>query len=212
MRLYRLVRTAMIVLVALLVFVTYARADDLPALHRVTGVAVNDVLNIREEPSAASAITGFLRPDERRVEITALSADGSWGQVNTGERAGWSHMRFLERESAGSWRDGETALVCFGTEPFWNMPIFLPTHRAEFFSPAVPDGEGGFELVTDTGALPGTRFPPVLAIPFSGTREGAAILRGEACNDGMSDMTFGISAFVYWRGDTEALSGCCRLD
>lgn len=206
----RLIRPALAAFAALTMLITAAAAaaDAFPAFYRVTGVAHDDVLNIRTEPDAGTAIIGFLRPDQRGVEITALSPDGRWGQVNYGERAGWSHMRFLEREMAGSWRDGQSALYCFGNEPFWNMPIFLPTHHAEFHDM----GSGGFELVTDTGALPSTRFPPVLAIPFSGTREGAAILRGEACNDGMSDMQFGISAFIYWRGDTEALSGCCRLE
>ena len=39
----------------------------------VTGVASNDVLNIREEPSGSSAKLGFLEHDDKVVEITALS-------------------------------------------------------------------------------------------------------------------------------------------
>lgn len=195
--------------IAFLVFLcaSAATAQDYPALYRVTGVASDDVLNIREEPSAATPIIGHFRPGQRGVEVMELSENGRWGLVNSGERAGWSSMRYLARESTGSWRDGQTELTCFGTEPFWSMPIFLPTHRAEFHAM----GDGGFELVTDTGALPSTRFPPTLAIPFSGTREGMAVVRGARCSDGMSDMAFGLEVQVYWRGDTEALSGCCQL-
>lgn len=212
MRLFRLARTALVILVAYVILVTAAPADEFPAFYRVSGVASNDVLNIRTEPRVSSAIIGFFRPHESGVVVTALSPDGRWGRVNYYERSGWSHMRYLERETEGSWRDGQTTLYCHGTEPHWNLRIFLPTHRAEFESLSSPGAEGGFELVTDTGALPTTRFPPMLAIPFSGTREGAAILRGETCKDSMSDQLHGISAFLYWRGDTGALSGCCRLE
>lgn len=184
-----------------------ATAQDFPAIYRVSGVASNDVLNIRAEPNARAAIVGAFAPGQRGIEVVGLSQSGHWGLVNTGERSGWSSMRFLARESVGSWRDGQTALTCFGTEPFWNMPIFLPTHRAEFHAP----DHGGFELGTDAGALPTTRFPPTLAIPFSGTREGVAVVRGARCSDGMSDRLYGLEALVYWRGDTEGLSGCCSL-
>ncbi|MCC5986792.1 MAG: SH3 domain-containing protein [Pararhodobacter sp.] len=204
-------RPALAVFTALAMLVTAAAADEFPALYRVTGVAQNDALYIRAEPDAGSAIIGFLSPDQSGVEITALSPDGRWGQVNYFERAGWSHMRYLERAMAGSWRDAQTSLSCYGTEPYWRLSLFLPTDRAEFGSLSRLDDEV-YELVTDSGALPATRFPPVLAIPFSGTREGAAILRGEDCNDGMSDQEFAISAFLYFRGDSEAFSGCCRLE
>lgn len=191
----------------LLFFASTAFAQDYPALYRVTDVASDDVLNIREEPNARTPIIGHFRPTQRGIEVIGLSENGRWGLVNSGERAGWSSMRYLTRESVGSWRDGQTTLSCFGTEPFWNMPIFLPTHRAEFHG--VDDG--GFELVTDAGALPTTRFPPTLAIPFSGTREGMAVVRNGYCSDGMSDMAFGLETQIYWRGDTEALSGCCSI-
>lgn len=184
-----------------------AAAQEFPALYRVTGVTSGDVLNVRAEPGAGAPIVGHFRPGQRGVEVVGLSQNGRWGLVNTGERSGWSSMRYLARETTGSWRDGQTTLSCFGTEPFWNMPIFLPTHRAEFHAP----DNGGFELVTDAGALPTTRFPPTLAIPFSGTREGVAVVRGARCSDGMSDRLYGLEAQIYWRGDTEGLSGCCTL-
>ncbi|MCC5969979.1 MAG: peptide-binding protein [Pararhodobacter sp.] len=195
------------ILILALLWAGAATAQDFPALYRVTGVASDDVLNIRAEPGAGAAIVGFFRPGQRGIEVMELGPNGRWGLVNSGEGSGWSSMRYLAREGEGSWRDGQQELTCFGTEPFWHMPIFLPTHRAEFHAM----GEGGFELVTDTGALPTTHFPPTLAIPFSGTREGMAVVRGASCNDGMSDRRYGLEGQVYWRGDTQGLSGCCRL-
>lgn len=182
-------------------------ARDLPALFSVTGVAANDVLNIRTEPRASSPIIGFHAPDATGIEVIALSEDGRWGRVNSGEQAGWSAMRFLNREAGPHWQSGEVGLSCFGTEPFWRVDFFLPSSRAEFEG----INEGSFELVTDAGTLPSTYWPQTMAIPFSGARNGMAVLRREACNDGMSDMDFGLGLLIYWRGEREGLSGCCVL-
>lgn len=191
-----------------LVLAPPASAKDFPALYRVTDVAADDVLNIRAEPHAGAEIVGSFAPGASGIEVVALSESGTWGLVNTGEGSGWSSMHYLSRMDDGNWRDGEQFLHCFGTEPFWSLRIFLPTHRAEMLEP----DHGGFELVTDTGALPTTQFPPTLAIPFSGTREGVAVVRGGAlCWDGMSDRTYGLEALLYWRRDTQGLSGCCTL-
>lgn len=184
-----------------------AAAQDLPAHYRVTGVAAWDVLNIRAEPDARAAILGSLRPDATRIEVTGLSPDGRWAQVNTGEGSGWVALRYLEAQGGPGWRSGEVGLTCLGTEPFWQLELFLPGHQAEFHEP----GSGGFNLVVDVGALPSTAFPPTLALPFSGYREGMAVVRAGACSDGMSDRTFALEGQVYWRGQTTGLSGCCTL-
>ena len=182
--------------------------DTLPALHDVSGVASDDRLNIRTGPGVDAAVIGRLDHDAAGVEVTALADNRRWGRINTGEGAGWVALRYLARQDERSWRDGEWPLRCFGTEPFWSMPLFLPSHRIEFHEP----GDGGFELVADAGALPTTAFPPTLAVPFSGMREGMVVIReNPACSDGMSDRLYGLEAQVYWRGDTRGLSGCCTL-
>ncbi len=195
------------VVVVVVLLSSVASAQEMPALYRVTGVAADDALNIRAEPDARSPILGVFAPDRRAIEVTGLSHSGRWARVNTGEGVGWAALRFLERDGVEDWRDGKLALTCFGTEPFWRMPIFLPTHHAEFHD----IDSGGFELVTDAGALPRTHYPPTMAIPFSGSREGVAVVRGATCSDGMSDRLYGLEAQVYWRGDTVGLSGCCSL-
>lgn len=183
------------------------KAQEFPALFRVVHVGGDDVLNIRAEPNARAPIIGSFAPNAREVEVMAASADGRWGLVNSGEQAGWSALRFLAREGGTDWREAARPLACFGTEPFWRVQMFLPTHRAEVF---LLDG-GGFELVLDTAPLPTTPFPPTLAVPFSGAREGVAVIRGGLCSDGMSDRLFGLEAQIYWRGQSEGLSGCCTL-
>lgn len=184
-----------------------AVAQDYPALYRVADVAAHDVLNIRSEPSARSAIIGSYAPGESGIEVIALTADGRWAMVNTGERQGWAAARYLAAMTTESWLEGNQPLSCFGTEPFWHLQAFLPGHQAEFHTP----DNGGVNLVTEAGALPGTRFPPTLAIPFSGALRGFAVLRSDACSDGMSDRSYGIGVQVYFFGQREGLSGCCSV-
>jgi uncharacterized membrane protein len=183
-------------------------AESLPARYDVSGVAASDRLNVRSGPGMGAEVIGGLAPDAVGVEVTAVNESGRWGRINTDEGTGWVALRYLARQAGSDWHAGETPLRCFGTEPFWSMPIFLPTHRIEFHEP----GDGGFELVADSGALPATVFPQTLAVPFSGMRDGMVVIRANpACSDGMSDRLFGLEAQVYWRGDTTGLSGCCTV-
>jgi uncharacterized membrane protein len=182
-------------------------AQDLPALYRVTGVAAGDALNLRATPSARAEILGGLPPWATDVEVVRLSPDGRWGQTNLGEGAGWVAMRFLAPQGGPGWQSGQRGLDCAGTEPFWSLRAFLPSHRAEYVTPE----NGGVELVVEAGALPSTRFPPTLALPFSGSHQGIAVIRPADCTDGMSDRAFGLEALVYFQGDSQGLSGCCSL-
>ncbi len=185
---------------------------ELPAFFRVVGVAADDWLNIRAEPSARAELLGRLLPNARWVEVTAFSPTGSFARINLAEREGWVARRYLMREEAPPWWSGEQALECFGTEPFWLIRFFLPTHRAEFFTPE----NGGVELVLDTTVLPRTQYPTTLAIPFGGPNlggasEGMAVVRAGECSDGMSDRAYALAALVYFRSHEMGLSGCCRL-
>ena len=77
-----------------------ARAQDLPATFRVSGVAGWDVLNVRAGPSAGAPVLATLRPDARGIEVLALSADGGWALVPLPEGPGWAARRFLQAEAA----------------------------------------------------------------------------------------------------------------
>ena len=86
----------------------------------VIGVASNDVLNIRAEPSGSSAKLGFLEHDDKVVEITALNRTGRWGNVRAGERMGWVSMKFLRPATLTTYGNTKIpiGLECFVTEPF----------------------------------------------------------------------------------------------
>lgn len=179
------------------------RAEVYPAPHDVTGVAADDVLNIRALPDAGSAVIGTLAPDATGVEV--LYETEGWGLVNTGEGNGFVAMRFLSRAEGPDWNALETPLTCLGTEPFWSLRI----------DPA----KGETRLQTPVDEAP--RIAPITAswpaLPWSQTAaltlpEGIAVLAPAACSDGMSDQAYGIAADLFLTGpDPARLSGCCRL-
>lgn len=187
--------------------VNVAHAQDFPALFSVTGVASNDVLNIRTEPSAQAPIVGSFFPHQTGIEVVGLSEDRRWGLVRTNEGVGWSFMRYLRQERPDSWQRGQQQLTCYGTEPFWDLTLFLPSNRAEFEDLAT----GGFELRTNAPNMNFTRHPATMAMSFDGARRGFAVIRQGVCSDGMSDRLFGLEVQVYWRDQPEGLSGCCSL-
>jgi uncharacterized membrane protein len=195
----------MIRVALLLILLPCVGLADYPALHRVTGVASHDSLNIRAEPGVDHPVIDHLAHDATGIEV--VDWNRGWGLVNTGEQSGWVNMRYLTPLDHPAWHSGDTGLTCFGTEPFWHLTSFLPSHRAEFQTP----DNGGVELVVDAGALPATEFPRTLALPFSGAHDGMAVIRAQACNDGMSDRAFGLQVQVYFRGDRAGLSGCCSI-
>lgn len=186
---------------------TSTRAQDFPALFSVTGVANNDVLNIRQEPSARAPIVGTFSPRQTGIEVIGLSEDRRWGLVRTEEGVGWSAIRFLRQERPDSWQQGQQHLTCLGTEPFWNLNLFLPSNRAEFEDLAT----GGFELRTNAPHMSFTRHPATMAMSFSGARQGFAVIRQGVCSDGMSDRLYGLEVQLYWLDQPEGLSGCCML-
>lgn len=183
----------------------------LPALHDVTGVAANDVLNLRAEPNTKAAIVGSLPPGLAGVEVTGLSPDGKWGRVNQSEASGWAAMAFLKAQAGAPWFGLERGLRCFGTEPFWTLFLDTDTKAAHFLTPE----EEGPEM--DIAAVwPGDDWRQVAAVQITNAEGSAlAVIRGESCSDGMSDAAFGLAVDVFAQGVTAApsssLRGCCTL-
>ncbi len=95
-----------------------AAAQEMPSLHDVTGVAADDVLNVRSGPDAGSARIGALAPGATGVEVIELSGTG-WGRVNVDEGSGWVSLRYLARQPDQP--PVPDRLTCFGTEPFWSL-------------------------------------------------------------------------------------------
>lgn len=184
---------------------------SLPALHDVAGVAANDVLNIRAEPNAGSAIIGSLGPTLDDVEIVGLSADGKWGRVNAGEGAGWAYMSYLAAQDRPAWFALQSGLSCGGTEPFWSLQIDASGQTATFTTP-----EQAGQPQPLTALWPGDEWRKTAAVQIgTGAQSGFATFRAEACSDGMSDRAFGIRADVFLPANPAtsavALQGCCSL-
>ncbi|MEX0283964.1 MAG: SH3 domain-containing protein, partial [Paracoccaceae bacterium] len=93
-----------------------------PALYDVTGVAADDVLNIRAEASGSSEVVGSLGSNQQEVEVVAADGSGKWLQVNTQERSGWVAARFMKARETGDYLLGRS-VNCFGTEPFWSLDM-----------------------------------------------------------------------------------------
>ena len=175
----------------------------LPTLFDVTGVAGDDVLNIREQPSASAPVIGRLAPDAKNVEVVAER--GGWMQVNTGERSGWVNGRYLAYRT-DVWQPGRLppTLACLGTEPFWSLT------------------QSGGALVLDRPDA-GARSHPVRKLLETGwfrdprravVADGLTLVATPKwCSDGMSDRAYGLEATVIVGSGAGAslLSGCCSL-
>jgi hypothetical protein len=74
-----------------------ARARIGTPSYRVTGVAGNDVLNIRSAPSADRPIVGTIPPSGRGIRIVDR-CDGQWCPIEYGGIRGWVNRRYLTRE------------------------------------------------------------------------------------------------------------------
>ena len=177
----------------------------LPALYDVTGVASDDVLNIRATPRAGAEILGALSSAQTHTEVTALSDDGSWGRVNLREQAGWVNMRYMARQQGSTIGEG-AAFSCYGTEPFWNL-----THTpGASFSWSDIEGNSLELSARAPEPVPGAGY--VARANGPGQEASIAIEPVQACSDGMSDRLFGLKALVTLTGKREGtFRGCCSV-
>lgn len=194
-----------------LLFPGFAAAQALPALYDVIGVAGDDVLNIRAAPSTSASIIGGLAQTATGVEVVALSADGKWAQVNTHEASGWASLRFLRAQGRPDWFALRSDLKCFGTEPFWSL-AFDPAQETVRLT--TPDGDSPAQDIISHWL--GSTWQPVAAMQFaSEDGGGVAVLRGQACSDGMSDRAYGLTLDLFLQpsasGPATSLHGCCSL-
>ena len=191
-------------IMALCLLAQCAVAQEYPALHAVTGVTSDDVLNIRERPDADSSILGTLPPDATGVEVIAVN-DG-WAVVNGPELTGYVALRFLAREAGPAWNSLEVPLTCLGTEPFWSLALDPATGVATLNTPEDPEGRA----LALGQTWPGAMWAPAAAVSLP---DGMAVLYPAECSDGMSDRSYGIAADLFLTGpDRPRLSGCCLLD
>ena len=181
----------------------------LPTLFDVTGVAANDVLNIRAAPDASAEIIGTLSPNARDIEVVGYDETGRWARINTGERSGWAALRYLAYQ-VDVWTPGTLppTLHCLGNEPFWS---FRPMGDNVMFStPDAPESMMRIEQVLATGMF---RDPRRLVTAQGESLRMTAVMVPMACSDGMSDRSYGLDVTVILegRGEPQMLTGCCSI-
>ncbi|MCE8507343.1 SH3 domain-containing protein [Ruegeria pomeroyi] len=184
----------------LLVLAAPLAADPVPALFDVTGVAADDVLNVRAEPLASSGVIGTLAPDAVGVEVVELTFGADWGRVNVNEMSGWVSMRYMQRQpdAAEVWMTPR--FVCSGTEPFWSLTVEQGV-GAQF------QILGEAEQALPAGLLkPGAGVNDRYALTLG---QNVAILRQMQCHDGMSDRAYGLDVGLMLNGSLFA--DCCTL-
>lgn len=196
-----MIRLALILLLA----AGQARAtnDGWPALYDVTGVAASDVLNIRAEPDAQSEILGHLRHDAAGIEVIRMADDADWGLVNSGEGPGWVAMRYLARRPDQLDYIYPEFTSCGGTEPFWNLS------RA--------NGAITYDLMLEE--YPEKTEPMIFEKTSIGHRHRysfrtetlVGVISREECNDGMSDLEFGLELNLILLDQNVHLQGCCSI-
>ncbi|MCL3883640.1 peptide-binding protein [Marivita sp. GX14005] len=187
-----------------------ALAGAEPGYFRVTGVAQDDVLNLRAAPSAQAEDLGDLDPDTRHVEVIGFDDSGDWARIARGERDLWAAARFLVPDQpdtleTSSLPDG---LSCSGTEPFWSLT--LSSSAARFDAPGSPPLALDISDVTIAEGRIGS--PARVTLTGTDARAEAHVF-GALCSDGMSDRSYGWTALVGLQHGAERrlLSGCCTF-
>ncbi len=199
-----------VLLLALTAFALPIVALAEPRVFRVTGVAADDTLNVRAEPSASSADIGDLAHDARGIEVAGTDASGAWGSIIWEEGNAWVAMRFLAPDTVDP--IGGTALpaglLCSGTEPFWSLRLSPASATFQDIS-----GAGHVMSLAGTRVAEGRPMEPV-QISLSGATAGSlGIVSATSCSDGMSDRVYpwAISYILNSDAGQRFLAGCCHL-
>lgn len=192
----------------LLLSATFVQAQALPAFYDVSGVAPDDVLNVRAGPGVGNSIVARLAADARYVEVVGFDETREWARVNVDETSGWVALRFLDRRPDQPDDQLPRPLTCTGTEPFWSLDVAstasatLDRMDDDAISVATLDPVTS-ENRTDRYAIFGQSQTQVFTFMF----------QRDACTDGMSDRYYGMSVDLFVTEDSGVtyLTGCCNL-
>ena len=193
---------------AALVGQAIAQEQMFPALYSVTGVQLNDTLNVREGPGATFAVIRELAPSAVDVEVIALSDDTNWGLISLPEAHGWVSMHYLARQFNPVDDALPLQFSCYGTEPSWFLK--LGPQNAEF------NRFGGeTEFVSRIWEDRAAGMGPYLygMVLKSNTATIHASFSRSICSDGMSDTLYGLSTNVFHStaNGTTLYTGCCSI-
>ncbi|MGR3435008.1 MAG: hypothetical protein ACU0CO_09000 [Shimia sp.] len=181
----------------------------LPGLHAVTGVASDDVLNIRAEPRGSADRLGAFAPFADGIEVVRTTRDGTWGRVRVpgSDAMGWASMRYLTPTGPDGF--ALPALSCGGTEPFWSLD-YDPHGRDRYERP----GFGATTIALPPATLSANDLGASASFGLSaGGVSFVATFRRQSCSDGMSDLEYGVAVTLLRLAgaEPEVLSGCCSV-
>ncbi len=179
-----------------------------PAYYRVTGVASNDVLNVRQSANAAAPIIGSLAPNAFPVEV--ITAKDGWGYVAAQEGMGWVSLHFLQQISFARFAATNLpeGLTCGGTEPFWGLVMA----GDKITYSALDQGKTDYLLVA-SGVSQNRGGATSFVIGQNNGKPLTGIVSNQICSDGMSDIDYArrIDLLISGAGGTSGYSGCCHI-
>ena len=196
--------SVLLVCVPLLGAASSAAAAPDPGVS-VVGVGPRDVLNLRAQPDARSALVGSLPHNARDLVVVAQATETlDWVMVQKGRMRGWANARFLAYGDPLQQHRLPLRLHCAGTEPFWGIEVGYGRADAHL---AFDDRHQRLALETP---MPAAARPTLWLLPGRGPRDAATflLLERRVCSDGMSDARYAFS--VAARLGDVLLSGCCR--
>lgn len=187
---------------------TLANAQAVPAFYNVSGVAADDVLNVRAAPGVGNTIIAKLEANASAIEVVAFDDTGDWARINVGETSGWVAARFLARRPGQPEDRLPRPLICSGTEPFWSLEI----DRAETASFTRMD-QDTIPVVTLDPVTSENRTDRYAIFGQGNDRVFTFMFQRDACSDGMSDRAYGISVDLFMTEDAGVtyLTGCCNI-
>ena len=189
---------AVLIWIAIPVFAT---TDAWPALYEVIDVSADDALNIRSGPGAEFDIIGSFAYDETGIEVIRPDEEFEWGLVNIDEGTGWVSLNYVVPHQ-GQW-DGlyPEFKWCGGTEPFWS----LIRQDGRMTLQQIDADDVTVPIHWETSARNHTLRHAFRAEGMTG------VISLQHCNDGMSDMEFGIELNLILDGEGALYQGCCSL-
>jgi len=199
-------------LVALALSLLGGRAQAADTLFSVTGVAQNDVLNVRAQPHPSAEKIWTLPPDTtgvRAVGTIRIVSGAEWWQIRIGKQTGWVNARFLTPQRATLGPEPtffRVPLSCSGTEPFWGFQLTGKTGVLDSLSHGKATLQ--FNTVRSPGGVP-------LIWSLRGHQDStnssviAVLEETNACSDGMSDLTYQYSIRLDV-ADGPFFAGCCN--
>lgn len=177
--------------------------------YSVRGVAADDYLNVREDPSVRSPIVTKIPHDAKSVRhLGDVERIGRqvWWRIKWQGKQGWVNKRYLVANQVASKPAAEkrAVLQCGGNEPFWGIKIskwsmeFSPMDGEKIFVPIVFNKTS--ENHTKIAAIEGKK----------GNNRITTLLEKRSCNDGMSDRAYDYAVSTIINGK-RLYSGCCHV-